>query len=63
MSAGWSDEDGSIVARHEWKGLGKMSGSLEDWIEKNKQQQREMQWMPGSFEPEETEEDEDEEDV
>ncbi|KAJ7762387.1 WD40-repeat-containing domain protein [Mycena maculata] len=39
MSAGWeSGRGGSRVARHEWKGLSKMGGSLEDWVEKNTQQ-------------------------
>lgn len=33
MSAGWdSGHGGSILARHEWKGLSKMNGSLEDWV-------------------------------
>lgn len=36
MSVGWegSHVGGSVVARHEWKGLSKMSHSLEDWTEK-----------------------------
>ncbi|KAJ6611484.1 WD40-repeat-containing domain protein [Mycena sp. CBHHK59/15] len=39
MSAGWeSGRGGSRVARHEWKGLSKMSGSLQDWVEKNAQE-------------------------
>lgn len=39
MSAGWeSGRGGSIVARHEWKGLSKLHGSLEDWVEKNSQE-------------------------
>ncbi|KIO08498.1 hypothetical protein M404DRAFT_133750 [Pisolithus tinctorius Marx 270] len=38
MSVGWegSRAGGSIVARHEWKGLSKMSYSLEDWVEKQR---------------------------
>ncbi|KAI6136433.1 WD40 repeat-like protein [Pisolithus sp. B1] len=38
MSVGWDDSrtGGSIVARHEWKGLSKMSYSLEDWTEKQR---------------------------
>ncbi|KAI6047837.1 WD40-repeat-containing domain protein [Pisolithus marmoratus] len=38
MSVGWegSPTGGSIVARHEWKGLSKMSYSLEDWTEKQR---------------------------
>ncbi|KAJ7492078.1 WD40-repeat-containing domain protein [Mycena latifolia] len=40
MSAGWeSGRGGSRVARHEWKGLSKMGGSLEDWVEKNAQEE------------------------
>lgn len=36
MSAGWDSGDGgSILARHEWKGLSKMNGSLEDWVERD----------------------------
>lgn len=36
MSAGW--DTGSVVARHEWKGLSKMHGGLEDWVERRKQE-------------------------
>ncbi len=33
MSAAWANSrGGSILARHEWKGLQKMGGSLEDWV-------------------------------
>ncbi|KAF9024126.1 WD40 repeat-like protein [Hymenopellis radicata] len=34
MSAAWASNSrgGSILARHEWKGLQKMGGSLEDWV-------------------------------
>ncbi|KAJ6541801.1 WD40-repeat-containing domain protein [Mycena capillaripes] len=43
MSAGWeSGRGGSRVARHEWKGLSKMGGSLEDWVEKNNAHQGSM---------------------
>lgn len=39
MSAGWeSGRGGSIVARHEWKGLMRMPGALEDWVEKEAQE-------------------------
>jgi WD repeat-containing protein 23 len=42
MSAGWeSGRGGSIVARHEWKGLSKMAGSLEDWVGKKAEEQKE----------------------
>ncbi|KAJ7157164.1 WD40 repeat-like protein [Mycena filopes] len=42
MSAGWeSGRGGSRVARHEWKGLTKMAGSLEDWVVKQTQEARE----------------------
>jgi hypothetical protein len=35
MSVGWSNGlGGSVVARHEWKGLLKMPGALEDFVEK-----------------------------
>ncbi|RDB29479.1 LEC14B protein [Hypsizygus marmoreus] len=63
MSAGWeSGRGGSIVARHEWKGLLKMPGALEDWVEKDKQESAELagrrrsarlrsraQYVPGAF--------------
>ena len=36
MSAGWdSGRGGSILARHEWKGLNKMQGNLKDWVQKH----------------------------
>ncbi|KAG5352432.1 hypothetical protein C0989_002334 [Termitomyces sp. Mn162] len=36
MSAAWENSmNGSTVARHEWKGLLRMHGALEDWVEKN----------------------------
>lgn len=42
MSAGWENgRGGSVVARHEWKGLSKMSWSLEDWAEKHAEEQAE----------------------
>ncbi|OCB87134.1 WD40 repeat-like protein [Sanghuangporus baumii] len=34
LSAAWGVHGTSSVARHEWKGLNKMGGSLEDWEEK-----------------------------
>ena len=35
MSAGWEGSHGqSLVARHEWKGLSKMGGRLEDYVTK-----------------------------
>ncbi|KAH9081527.1 WD40-repeat-containing domain protein [Lactarius deliciosus] len=37
MSVGWSSgHGGSVVARHEWKGLLKMAGALEDLVEKRR---------------------------
>ncbi|KIY50649.1 WD40 repeat-like protein, partial [Fistulina hepatica ATCC 64428] len=42
LSAGWEgNTGGSIVARHEWKGLTKLHGSLEDWVEKSHQESKE----------------------
>lgn len=39
LSAGWEDASGgTVIARHEWKGLMKMPGALEDWVEKNRQE-------------------------
>ncbi|TFK77480.1 WD40 repeat-like protein [Pluteus cervinus] len=41
MSAGWeSGRGGSLVARHEWKGLSKMK-KLEDWVSKAQQEKSE----------------------
>ncbi|CAA7264768.1 unnamed protein product [Cyclocybe aegerita] len=34
LSAGW--ENGTVIARHEYKGLSKTSGALQDWVEKNR---------------------------
>lgn len=70
MSAGWeSGRGGSIVARHQWKGLSKLPGALEDWVEKTKQEQSDNslrrssrlqgqargQRVPGAFETSEEE--------
>ncbi|KAJ3879454.1 WD40-repeat-containing domain protein [Lentinula edodes] len=42
ISAAWeSSRHGSTLARHEWKGLSKMSNSLQDWEEKRRQEQTE----------------------
>jgi WD repeat-containing protein 23 len=69
MSAGWENgRGGSVVARHEWKGLSKMSRALEDWVEKDAEEQKEWcarkspvrrsrrlrnRRIPGAFESEE----------
>ena len=36
MSAGWSR--GTDIARHEYKGLSKMTYALDDWVEKDRQE-------------------------
>ncbi len=42
MSVGWSNgHGGSVVARHEWKGLLKMAGALEDLVEKHRLESQE----------------------
>ncbi|KAJ3761903.1 WD40-repeat-containing domain protein [Lentinula raphanica] len=42
ISAAWdSSYYGSTLARHEWKGLSKMSNSLKDWEEKRRQEEAE----------------------
>lgn len=39
MSAGWeSARGGTVIARHEYKGLSKRPGALEDWVEKQTQE-------------------------
>lgn len=57
MSAAWEGRyDGSIVARHEWKGLIKRPGALEDWTEKTRLEREECsrrrqsgRRVPGAF--------------
>lgn len=34
LGTGWGSREGSIIARHEWKGLSKMSYNLVDHTEK-----------------------------
>ena len=37
MSAGWRNgSGGTVIARHEYKGLSKTAGALEDWVERQK---------------------------
>lgn len=65
MSVGWESTrvGGSVVARHEWKGLSKMAHSLEDWTEKQRTERAQRaarraggyQRVPGAFD--ESEED------
>ncbi|KZT02499.1 WD40 repeat-like protein [Laetiporus sulphureus 93-53] len=53
----WSVREGSIVARHEWKGMSKRGGTLEDWVERKNAEADErgvkrrdmMRKMPGGF--------------
>ncbi|KLO05285.1 WD40 repeat-like protein [Schizopora paradoxa] len=58
MSAAWSARGHSTVARHEWKGLNKMGGKLEDWVAKQQAESMESEArrntrgfrnLPGSF--------------
>jgi WD repeat-containing protein 23 len=44
MSVAWSSgsRGGSVVARHEWKGLLKMPGALEDFVEKRRLESQEQ---------------------
>lgn len=64
MSVGWeSIRGGSTVARHEWKGLSKMSNKLEDWVQKQQDERGEQtnRWVnrrhfPGAFEREDSDE-------
>ncbi|KAI0931267.1 hypothetical protein AcW1_001283 [Taiwanofungus camphoratus] len=62
MSAGWlggrwSSREGSVIARHEWKGLSKRAScAVEDWAEKQKleraeraQRRAQRPEMPGAF--------------
>lgn len=64
MSAAW-DVNGTAIARHEWKGLSKLRGRLEDWVDKAEEEAEERfrqrstrnrrsygtsRTMPGGFE-------------
>ncbi|KAH8099280.1 WD40 repeat-like protein [Cristinia sonorae] len=59
LGSGWGSREGSIIARHEWKGLSKMGYAVTDWIEKQKLERaeraakrtllRESSTMPGAF--------------
>jgi len=58
LSAAWSARGHSTVARHEWKGLSKMNGKLEDWVAKKQAENKELEArrstqgfraLPGSF--------------
>ncbi|KAG6851328.1 hypothetical protein H0H93_005726 [Arthromyces matolae] len=67
MSAAWETSyGGSTVARHEWKGLLKMCGSLETWVEKDRLERQETSRrpsapqrrpIPGAFEDDEEDDD------
>lgn len=40
MSAGWENaHGGTVIARHEFKGLSKLPGGLEDWVERQRQEE------------------------
>ncbi|KAF8910028.1 WD40-repeat-containing domain protein [Gymnopilus junonius] len=42
MSAGWENaHGGTVIARHEFKGLLKLPGGLEDWVERQRQEESE----------------------
>jgi len=44
ISAAWSSaEGGSHIARHEWKGLSKMGGRIEDWAQKQREEELEFE--------------------
>ncbi|KAI0698404.1 WD40 repeat-like protein, partial [Cerioporus squamosus] len=52
----WGHTEGSIIARHEWKGMSKIMGGLEDWVERKKaeraeraQRRGQRRNMPGAF--------------
>lgn len=54
LSAAWASHGESTVARHEWKGLSKLSYNLEDWTEKNRAEEAERRarlnrTLPGSY--------------
>lgn len=62
MSAAWSNRSGgTVIARHEWKGLAKLRYKLEDWLDKEQQEAGESplrrtrpglrgrRYVPGSY--------------
>jgi len=53
MSVGWGIRGGSSVARHEWKGLSKMSNKLEDFVQKQRDErgERASRWAARRFIP------------
>ncbi|KAI0825009.1 WD40 repeat-like protein [Trametes gibbosa] len=62
----WGSSEGSVIARHEFKGMSKLKGGLEDWVqqskaegaERSKRAQRHTRTgMPGAFAIEEGESD------
>ncbi|KAI9444682.1 WD40-repeat-containing domain protein [Lactarius indigo] len=68
MSVGWSSgHGGSVVARHEWKGLPKMAGALEDLVEKRRlegqeRSARQSRRLPGQLDSDDEFVDSDEDD-
>ncbi|KAG6868495.1 hypothetical protein C0993_002033 [Termitomyces sp. T159_Od127] len=68
MSAAWeSSMSGSTIARHEWKGLLRMRGALEDWVEKDRLERedrtrrrssrlRNQRRIPGAFQEDDMDE-------
>jgi len=43
MSCAWGDRSRkSHVSRHEWKGLGRLGGKLEDWVEMTQRENSEV---------------------
>jgi WD repeat-containing protein 23 len=61
MSVAWSSgHGGSVVARHEWKGLLKMPGALEDWVEKRRLESQEQSAKRQRFMPRHLDSDDDE---
>ena len=60
MSVGWSNgHGGSVVARHEWKGLLKMPGALEDLVEKRPLEGHDRCARPSKHTPSQLDSDED----
>ena len=56
LGLGWGSREGSVIARHEWKGLSKMNNSLPDFVEKQKVERDEralrrslLRGIPGYF--------------
>ncbi|EMD41857.1 hypothetical protein CERSUDRAFT_110417, partial [Gelatoporia subvermispora B] len=69
LGARWGSGEGSVIARHEWKGLSKSQGAIPDWVEKQRSERderarrrTEQHAMPGSYDLASDDDDDDDDD-